>query len=51
MFTVLINRDEGFVAYEVEGETVGVAVLGKERGVLVPFVEMFAVGSAVVVVS
>ena len=51
VFTVMVNRDEGFVAYEVEGETVGFSVLPKERTEMVPFVEMFAVGSSMVVSS
>ena len=49
--TVLINRDDGFVAYEVDGETVGFSVLPKYRTEIVPFVEMFAVGSSVIVSS
>jgi hypothetical protein len=49
--TVLINRDDGFLAYEVDGETVGFSVLPKDITEIIPFMEMFAVGSSVIVSS
>lgn len=51
LLNVLINRDEGFLAYELDGETVGLSVLPKDRNIIVPFLEMFAIGSAMVVVG
>ena len=51
LLNVLINRDEGFLAYELDGETLGLSVLPKDRTLMVPFVEMFAIGSALVVVG
>ncbi len=46
-----MNRDDGFVVYEVEGETVGFSILPKDQVEMIPFVEMFAVGSAIVISS
>lgn len=46
---MLVNVDDGYLAYEVDGETVGICLLPRDRKGVVPFLEMYAVGTAVVV--